>query len=98
MKEQMIKIVINVCYGGFGLSTLAEAKLTELGSKTDFETISAKKFRTNPKLIAVVEELGTDANSSSANLRIIEIPTDINYHIVEHAGYEHIAENHRTWS
>jgi hypothetical protein len=59
---------------------------------------SRPENRSNPKLIQVIEELG-EAKSSGfvAELKIIEIPDDIDYCIEEYDGLEHVAEKHRTW-
>jgi hypothetical protein len=54
--------------------------------------------RNDPILIKVVKELGKEANSRCAELKVIEIPNDIQWHIEDYDGVEHIAENHRTWS
>lgn len=59
---------------------------------------SRPEDRTDPKLIQVIEELGELANGRCAKLKIVEIPDDVEYHIHEYDGYEHIAENHRTWN
>lgn len=53
--------------------------------------------RSDPDLVAVVEELGEKANGSHAQLAIVEIPDDIEYTIQEYDGIEWIAESHRTW-
>jgi hypothetical protein len=53
--------------------------------------------RNDPLLVQVVEELGEKANGSCAELTVIEIPDDVEWHVAEYDGYEHIAENHRTW-
>ena len=54
--------------------------------------------RSDPDLIAVIEEMGEQANSWAAEISIIEIPDDVEWHINEYDGLEHVAENHRTWS
>jgi hypothetical protein len=54
--------------------------------------------RSDPDLIAVIEEMGEKANSWAAEIAIIEIPDDVKWHIYEYDGIEHIAEDHRTWS
>jgi hypothetical protein len=60
--------------------------------------IDEDKFQRNdPDLVAVVEELGTKADGSYAELRVVEIPDDVEWTIHEYDGYEHIAEAHRTW-
>jgi hypothetical protein len=53
--------------------------------------------RSDPDLIAVVEELGNKANGKCANLKIVEIPDGVDYEIAEYDGNEHIAEKHRIW-
>lgn len=53
--------------------------------------------RADPDLIAVIEELGDEANEDCAKLTIIEIPDDVNWEIVEYDGIEYVAEKHRTW-
>ncbi|HLX53523.1 MAG TPA: hypothetical protein VKR58_06265 [Aquella sp.] len=154
-----MKIVINVCYGGFSLSWEAVKRLAELNNRefylfesegfskereytpvsenydknswtlTAFDipnpnevigvwpdngTIEEKRAhnalynshsfdvcptdRTDPLLIQVVEELGDKANGSCAELKVIEIPDDVDYEIEEYNGQEWVAEKHRTWS
>ena len=135
-----MKIVINDCFGGFGLSTEAMKQLIKLGSAgietmTELEyrggrargDISSETFsdagdgfevgwiedvlyrdgmvysfdddfRTDPVLIRVVEQMGGAADGSCAELKVIEIPDDVDWEICEYDGNEHIAEKHRTWS
>lgn len=154
----MLKVVINGCHGGFGLSLKAIRWLMERKSELvvqmtfnqyagDDEDYVLKKlvygakpydedyatdqwgnvlidtanrviytiarytnydddsdtlrFRTHPDLIAVVEELGAEANGSYSKLKIIEIhDTDQSVDtltISEYDGAEWVAEKHRTW-
>jgi len=53
--------------------------------------------RTNENLIKAVEKLGKKANGSSANLKVVEIPEDIDWFIDEYDGFESVHEKHRTW-
>lgn len=53
--------------------------------------------RDDADLVAVVEELGEAASSKLAHLEVVEIPADAKWHIEEYDGYEHVAEDHRTW-
>lgn len=55
--------------------------------------------RDDPYLVKVVEELGSKAASSGhAELKIVDIPADVDWEINEYDGKEWIAEKHRTWS
>lgn len=143
-----MKIVINRCYGGFGLSTKATRRLLELQGKECFLykqtkhefdggvdeyvltdnyedkswgiTVSTKnmgevvsklnynyvvyysscgdtEFRADADLVQVVEELGSEANGQCANLRIVEIPDDIDWDINDYDGMESVEEKHRRW-
>jgi hypothetical protein len=133
-----MKVVINVCFGGYGLSDKAIKALIKLKSPAIEKTNAVKAFggekkfkqeikkwksagdgylsyfgaalvkngyyysvdsrvRTDPKLISVVEKLGKEANGQCAELRIVEIPDEVEYEIDEYDGNEHIAEAHRTW-
>ncbi len=53
--------------------------------------------RDDLQLVAVVEELGSEASAPSANLVIIEIPDDVEWVVEEYDGDEWISEKHRTW-
>jgi hypothetical protein len=54
--------------------------------------------RDDPHLIQVVEELGELADGRFAQLKIVEIPDDVEWQIDEYDGLEWVAEKHRTWS
>ena len=118
-----MKVAINRCFGGFGLSDEAFEKLLERKGIA-FEKQEAKIFgdfdyyhaghvgddehyiseyqfsedRADKDLVAVVEQLGAAANGFAAELAIVEIPDNVQWHISEYDGIEHVAENHRTWS
>ena len=65
-----MKIVINTCYGGFGLSEEA-CKL--LNCKNGGYSYSDYAKRGDPKLVEVVEKLGEKANGNCAKLKIEEV-------------------------
>jgi hypothetical protein len=134
-----MKIVINDCYGGFGLSMEAMQLLYKkkglslfmysgLGKNlkpftegdsdlsrhytnrelTEAEMVSGNIpngvyvsdrdiERNDPDLIAVIEELGDKASDRYGDLKIVEIPDDVDWEIEEYDGSEWVAENHRTW-
>jgi hypothetical protein len=140
--QNCMKIVINRCHGGFGLSVEAEERYLELkGIKVwpekdtrfgfvtywtvppeeqvtrpvDFhymppeyrkvynETYREQTFdmysieRNDPVLVQLVEELGEKASGHYADLKIVEIPEDVNWEIEEYDGLETIREVSRTW-
>lgn len=117
-----MKVVINQCFGGFGLSDAAVERYAELkginivrrqeersyggsswyidGIEDDdhyFSSYSIGEDRADPILIQVVEEMDEAANGHAADLGIVDIPDDVEWHIHEYDGSEHVAENHRTW-
>ena len=89
-----MKVVINKCYGGFGLSKKAKNRYAEL-KKSNISEYDIP--RNDPILIQVIEELDEEANGFCAKLKIIEIPNDIKWTIEEYDGIEWVAEKHRTW-
>jgi hypothetical protein len=161
-----MKVVINVCHGGFGLSpralkrfaaqsgrecyfftygrTLLDGRLdlnkyveitieeaektlfmqafdtkTPPSSPADWNKLSLaerKAFndeyskhiisfeqqigcRSDPNLVKVVEELGTDADGPLSKLRVVDVPREPNeVEISEYDGWESIEEKHRSWS
>lgn len=97
-----MKVVKNVCYGGFGLSYVALKRLSEITGKTTEECYEnymwgGDKIRAAPELVQIVEELGSDAAGSFAELEIVEIPDDVKWYISEYDGVETIEEIHRSW-
>jgi hypothetical protein len=92
------RIVINRCYGGFGLSMEAEKRYRELAVPEEkvFWTYDIK--RNSPFLLQVIDELGEEiASAAFANLKVIEIPEGVKWHIADCHGMEHIAEDHQQW-
>ena len=90
-----MKIVINTCYGGFGLSKEALALYNERTGTVityDFEI-----KRNDPILVEIVEQLGEAAGGFFSALKVVEIPDDVEWGIEEYDGNEWIAEKHRTW-
>ncbi len=91
-----MKVVINKCYGGFGLSDRALERYNELAG-TELEHYYDIE-RTDAILVQVVTELGESANGDFAELKVIEIPDDVSWEINEYDGQEQIRECYRSWS
>lgn len=77
-----MKIVVNECWGGFGISDFA---IKKLGIDTRFEV-----ERTDERLISLIEEFGSEKISGvCADLQIEEIPDDAtDWWIDEYDGNE----------
>ena len=54
--------------------------------------------RDDPILIQVIEEMGSESWGFAAELKIVEVPDDIQWEIDEYDGLESISEVHRRWS
>jgi hypothetical protein len=94
-----MKVVINNCYGGFSLSDAGIARYLELADLVITGDFYDRDIpRDDAVLILVVEELGDAANGVCADLKIVEIPDDVEWQIDEYDGNEWVAEKHRTWS
>ncbi len=85
------KIVINTCFGGYGLSKKAKELLVENGLD------GSHTPRHHPILVSIVETLGEEANGSFAELSIVEIDSD-RYFIEDYDGSETvITPNNLQW-
>ena len=100
------KIIINDCYGGFGLSgeaahlfnSLKGEELLDVSEYDTYRSVTANKVsRDDPILIEVFDMLGKRAAGELCELRIIEIPDDVDWVIQEYDGNEWVAERHRVW-
>jgi hypothetical protein len=92
------KIVINTDFGGFGLSDQAlELYKILTGIPESNELYYWEIDRNDPVLIQVIEQLGNSACGKYSDLKVVEIPDDVEWHIHEYDGLEYVAENHRTW-
>ena len=133
-----MKVAINTCHGGFGISDAAFEKYLDIkgityyksepdeiwghsyyysvpveeytkqyeldkkkGNYTESNKLCISKSdikRNDPVLIQVIEDLGKYSWGPYAELKIVEIPDDVDFEIGEYDGREWIAETHRTWS
>jgi hypothetical protein len=94
------KIVLNRCYGGFGISEKAVNWLRERGEPHDkayvIESMGWRPshcglHRHDPLLVECVETLGEEASGDSARLEVVEINQPL-YRINEYDGAESIEE------
>jgi hypothetical protein len=92
-----MKVVINGCFGGFGLSDAALEEYKGRRDITDPDFYYYDIPRDCPVLVAMIEEQGDAINGAFSDLRIVEIPDDVSWYIEEYDGMEHVAERHRTW-
>lgn len=102
--EQLIKtlkgiqyIVINTCHGGFGLSEQAETLYKEMAGITDPDWYDRAVARDDPYLVKIVQDLKEESYGRFAELKIVEVPADVEWTIDEYDGMEWVAEKHRTW-
>lgn len=89
-----MKVVINTCYGGYGLS---EEAYNYLGLEWDGYGFAFSSDRTNPQLVECVEALGEKADGRFARLWVVEVPDDVSWYIDEYDGNESVEEEHRSW-
>ena len=92
-----MKVVINTCFGGFGLSDAAIERFCELDGCSSVDFWAGNLERNDPNLVKVVQELGKEADNAYSELKIVDIPAGVKWHICEYDGLEHVAEDHRTW-
>jgi hypothetical protein len=103
MNMETVKVVINTRWGGFGVSDIGEAEYqrrTGRGfneTKFSMDDMGDDSFRTDPALVAMVEENAELYSGSSSRLRVVEVPADVKWYIHDYDGQEHVAERHRTW-
>ena len=63
-----------------------------------WETWIRSDNRDHPLVVRVIEELGPQSWGRFSELKVVEIPEDVEYTIEEYDGLEWIAEAHRTWA
>lgn len=107
METKMQKIVINRCFGGFGLSGIAQKRYFELECKPAGEY--DKQYdcwsewqpwdvhRDDYNLVRVVEELGSAAWGYGSELKVVEVPVGVDWYVRDYDGVETVCEVHREW-
>lgn len=94
-----MKVAINVCHGGFDLSPDALALYKEkVEMPQEFPLYAWAIPRNDDNLVAVIEEMGHESWGKFSELKIVEIPDDIEWEIAEYDGVEWVAEKHRKWN
>ncbi len=101
-----MKILLNKCFGGFGLT---KAVYKELGLEWDgygflsneqlnIESDDYMAYRYDNRLIEAVENVGVkESTGSLAQLEIVEIPGGIEIEFDEYDGIESVHEKHKRW-
>lgn len=93
-----MKILINTCFGGFGISDQALSLWSERTGKKKLYGYEAD-LRTDSEMIKIFEERGSEfVNGPYASLKLIEIPDGIEFEISDYDGMESVEEKHRSWS
>jgi len=113
-KSKGYKVVLNSCYGGFGLSKAAIQMLIDkhgLDIDSDYGYVDNKDFgidddnmdayRMDKRLVSVVKKLGVKkASGQYASLRIVDVPDDVvDVHGWHISDYDGIDSIHQShWS
>jgi len=97
-----LKIVINSCHGGFSLSEKAQKLFCQYSMiewKDWQEDWSYYDIERNDQyLVRVIEELGDEANGRFSELKVVNIPDEVEWQLEEYDGLEWVAEKHRIWN
>ena len=94
-----MKVVISACYGGFGLSDVEITRYFEIKGTPIPDKFWGRDIpRDDPALVQIVQEIPREQGYRLADLKIVEIPDDVEWEIQEYDGNEWVAEKHRTWS
>ena len=97
-----MQVVINTKqFGSFSISEKAidfiRKKIKGKDNKNSIYTYSFNDDRSNYLLIEAVSKLKDKANGLYSELKIVEIPDDVEWILQDYDGVEWIAEKHRTW-
>ena len=88
-------------YNSIWYNYYSNADTDDLNNLLDMNYISIESIsRDDPVLIQVVKELEIDAHGQASDLKIVEIPDDVDWciEVDEIKDGEYILEVHRTWS
>ena len=97
----MLVVINTKNFGSFSISEKAvdfiRKKVKGKENKNSIFTYSFNDDRSNYLLIEAVSKLKDKANGLYSELKIVEIPDDIEWQVFAINGEEWIAEKHRTW-
>jgi len=94
----MGKVVYNACYGGFGLSEEAKKLGEQLSGDPKWGNDIWNMERTDPILVQVVEQLGSEkASGIYAKLTIEHLKNGQLYRITEYDGMESVDTGYNDW-
>jgi hypothetical protein len=94
-----MKVVINKCYGGFGLSKEGMMYINKQKKLNGLKpcAYAGDLERNDPLLVETVEKLGVKANDNYSKLKVVDIPDDVYWEIEDYDGLECVRECSRSW-
>jgi len=94
------KVVINRHHDGFFLSPKAVRLVAALKGCLPCDVDDRSVARDDAALVYAVESLGGKVAHGHyyGELKVVEVPADVEWFISEYDGREHVAETHRTWA
>ena len=94
----MTKIVINRCFGGFGLSSRAHALIAKRkGWQHACDDYDHDYWYSSLGNAVYESDLKRDADGDHAELKIVDVPDNVDWFIHEYDGIEEVHECHRSW-
>ena len=90
----MPRVAIWAGWGGFTLNVEGQIRYKELSGSDYLQYGENRTKRTDPHLIQVIEEMG---HSAGDDLKVLDVPDGVEWHIEEYDGWESIHEDHRVW-
>lgn len=98
----MLVVINTKQFGSFSISQKAiefiKKKVKGKENKNSIFTYSFDQDRSNHLLVEAVSKLKDKANGLYSELKIVEIPDDIEWQIFSVNGQETIREKHRFWN
>lgn len=90
---QVVEVMYNACYGGFGFSELAVEEYRMVNPDKKYSSRSLADIdRADPAMVDIVKRLGAGASGQCGDIRIAEVPLKYaqHYRIGEYDGYERV--------